>query len=206
MRDRRSRGLMRLFRRSARTIRSAVTRLGVRAFKAARRSRRATVVACQRPPRAGAPSRFSVAAMFLMVSRRARSSLMRSTSACSFASRTSLPSAPTTFPNGILPDALRARASRRARPSCAPGSARARTPRTPRRCCAAERARDRRRCRTVAGAVRRQHLPANALDEPLDHAGDDDIARERRATPRPTTPAPMTATSASSVVRKPVLQ
>src|SRR5437899_8353 len=58
----------------------------------------------------------------------------------------------------------------------------------------------------VAGAVRRQHLPANALDEPLDHAGDDDIARERRATPRPTTPAPMTATSASSVVRKPVLQ
>ena len=110
MRDRRSRGLMRLFRRSARTIRSAVTRLGVRAFKAARRSRRATVVACQRPPRAGAPSRFSVAAMFLMVSRRARSSLMRSTSACSFASRTSLPSAPTTFPNGILPDALRARA------------------------------------------------------------------------------------------------
>ena len=39
----------------------------------------------------------------------------------------------------------------------------------------------------------------------LDHVGDDDIARERRATPRPTTPAPMTATSASSVMRKPVL-
>jgi len=58
----------------------------------------------------------------------------------------------------------------------------------------------------VAGAVRRQHLPANALDELLDHAGDDDIARERRATPRPTTPAPMTATSASSAIRKPVLQ
>jgi len=38
---------------------------------------------------------------------------------------------------------------------------------------------------TVAVAVRRQHLPANALDEPLDHAGDDDIARERRAPPRP---------------------
>jgi hypothetical protein len=37
-----------------------------------------------------------------------------------------------------------------------------------------------------ANAVRRQHLPANALDEPLDHAGDDDIARERLPVDAPT--------------------
>jgi len=55
-------------------------------------------------------------------------------------------------------------------------------------------------------------LPVPCADTPsrqrarraLDHAGDDDIARERRAAPRPTTPAPTTATSANSVMRKPL--